>query len=216
MNFEIVPHINLINVTVLLTFIYALFNLNRNVKVNVYLLIILLSGLLSEMSIIILKNFNTKTTYVHFIVNFFFHTFWLLILNIYATKKKLLLYLTYFYILFFIVNFIIIYNSNIYNFNSFVLGSIIYTLFFIKENYRQMKAESIEFFINDSYLLIFSPLMFMLGLSLILSFAKAEILRAEIFWGITLYKLFVNLACLVYYSLINIYVYRQKNQIKHG
>jgi hypothetical protein len=79
-----------------------------------------------------------------------------------------------------------------------------------------MKAESLEFFISDIYLLIFSPLMFMLGLSLILSFAKAEILRAEMFWGLTLYQVFVNLVCLVYYTLINTYIYRQKTRLQYG
>ena len=106
--------------------------------------------------------------------------------------------------------------SGKYNFYPFVFGSILYTLFFIKENYRQMKAESLQFFINDTYLLIFAPLMFMLGLSLILSYAKSEIVKAEVIFGITLYKLFVNLACLVYYSLINIYIYREKIHLKHG
>lgn len=209
-------HINLINVTVLLTFIYAFFNLNRKVKVNVYLLIILFCGLVSEITIIILNSYNIRITYSHLISTFFFHLLWLLVLSMYVTKKKLLLYLIYFFILFSIANFTVVYVSNKYNFNSFVLGSIIYTLFFIKENSRQMKAESLEFFISDIYLLIFSPLMFMLGLSLILSFAKAEILRAEMFWGLTLYQVFVNLVCLVYYTLINTYIYRQKIHLQHG
>jgi hypothetical protein len=212
----LLTHINLINVTVLLTFIYAFFNLNRKVKVNVYLLIILFCGLVSEIAIIILNSYSIRITYSHLISTFFFHLLWLLVLNMYVTKKKLLLYLICFFILFSIANFTVVYVSNKYNFNSFVLGSIIYTLFFIKENSRQMKAESLEFFISDIYLLIFSPLMFMLGLSLILSFAKAEILRAEMFWGLTLYQVFVNLVCLVYYTLINTYIYRQKTRLQYG
>lgn len=211
-----VRYINPINVMVLLTFIHALFWLNPKKKVNIYLLIILFSGLFSEISYILLYSYNLKITYAHIVSTFMFHTFWLFILIDYVTKKKLLLYLSYFFIFFSIVNFCFVIVSGKYNFYSFVLGSILYTLFFIKENYRQMKAELVEFFINDTYLLIFAPLMFMLGLSLILSFAKVEIVRAEMFWNVTLYELFVNLACLVYYSLINIYIYREKIHLKHG
>ena len=209
-------HINPINVTVLLTIIHALLCLNRKKKINRYLLIILFTGLVSEISFIILESRNIKTTYFHMVSTFIFHTFWLFILKEHVTKKKLLLYLSYFFILFSIVNFCVVVVSGKYNFYPFVLGSMLYTLFFIKENYRQMKAESLQFFINNTYLLIFAPLMFMLGLSLILSYAKSEIVRAEVVFGITLYKLFVNLACLVYYSLINIYIYREKIHLKHG
>ena len=209
-------HINPINVTVLLTIIHALLCLNRKKKINRYLLIVLFTGVVSEISFIIFESLNIKTTYVHMVSTFIFHTFWLFILKEHVTKKKLLLYLSYFFIFFSIVNFCFVIVSGKYNFYSFVLGSILYTLFFIKENYRQMKAESLQFFINDTYLLIFAPLMFMLGLSLILSYAKSEIVKAEVIFGITLYKLFVNLACLVYYSLINIYIYREKMHLKHG
>ncbi len=211
----LLKEINLINITVLLTLIYALLNLDYRIKVNLFLLFILFTGLLSEISYIILNGYNLKTTYAHMVNTFLFHSIWLFILKEYVTKKEILLYLTWLFVIFSLVNFVIIVVTGKYNFYSFVLGSIIYTVFFIKENYRQMKAEALQFFISDFYLLIFSPLLFMLGLSLILSFAKAEIVRAEMFWGITLYKLFVNLACLVYYSLINIYIYRQRKQLKY-
>ncbi len=211
----ILEELNPIRIVLFFTFIHALSSLKRRIRVNRYLLIILFVGVFSEILDPILRHYNLNFTYAHMISTFLFHIFWLLILREFITKRQFLLNILYSFIIFFSANFIIIVVTGKYNFYSFVLGSMIYTVFFIKENYRQMKAEALQFFISDFYLLIFSPLLFMLGLSLILSFAKAEIVRAEMFWGITLYKLFVNLACLVYYSLINIYIYRQRKQLKY-
>jgi hypothetical protein len=59
-------------------------------------------------------------------------------------------------------------------------------------------------------LLLFCPVMFFLGLNFILAFKSTSISSTKIFWDVTLYQLINYPVNIIYYTLINVYMFTEK------
>jgi hypothetical protein len=126
-------------------------------------------------------------------------------------------YAIVFFWAFAILNFVYIEWVDEFNYYSFIVGASIYLLFFIIESYKQLNKENVVFFISNNYILLFTPLLFFYGLSLMFGFKTSSIRSYIIYSDLSLYGFIINAACVAYYSLMSIYIYREKkNKTTNG
>ncbi|WDF65981.1 hypothetical protein [Flavobacterium sp. KACC 22763] len=112
--------------------------------------------------------------------------------------------------LFSTINFMIVEITNANNYYTFIFGALLYVILFIYESYRQLQEENLMYFLSNNYLLLFAPVYFFFGMGLILGFKPLQVTGIVLFGQVTLYVFVVNIVCIAYYSLINIYIYREK------
>ncbi len=141
------------------------------------------------------------------------HNFlWLILLKKQSLKPKLLTSIIWGFLFF---NCLILFHISIFkefNFNAFILGSLIYTSLFVFENYSNLKRENLSFFISNDYILLFAPVLFFLGMSLMLGFRSKSLTIIVLFEEVKLYD-FVNcFVNIIYYSLINVYIYKERKK----
>lgn len=203
--------INPIKACVVITLLFALWNLRWKIKMHRYLLSILFVVFITELINSILV-YNNKPIRIPFNVSIFFHDIlWMLALKKSISSKKAANITLCLFTLFSIINFIVIEIVNAYNYYTFVFGALLYVILFIYESYRKLKEENLMYFLSNNYLLLFAPVYFFFGMGLLLGFKPLQVTGKILFGQVTLYVFIVNIVCIAYYSLINIYIYREKN-----
>ncbi|HEX8015358.1 MAG TPA: hypothetical protein VF465_08995, partial [Flavobacterium sp.] len=63
----------------------------------------------------------------------------------------------YIFMVFSIINFIIIEIVDTYNYYTFIVGALLYVVFFIYESFKQLREENLTYFLSNNYLLLFAP-----------------------------------------------------------
>lgn len=208
---NILDIINPIKACVLITLLFALYNLRWKIKMHRFLLYILFVVFITELVNSILV-YNNRSIRIPFIISIVFHDiFWMLAFRENINRKKMTNVMICFFVLFSIINFIIIEISDIYNYYTFVFGALLYVILFIYESYRQLREENLMYFLSNNYLLLFAPVYFFFGMGLMLGFKSLGVTKKVLFGEVTLYVFIVNIVCIAYYTLINIYIYREKN-----
>ena len=81
------------------------------------------------------------------------------------------------------------------------------------ESFYQLKQENFPFFFSNQFLLLMAPVLFFIGLTFMLGFKNHEILMAVFFGKLQLYKTINIVVNIVYYTLLNIYIYREKKKV---
>jgi len=104
--------------------------------------------------------------------------------------------------------------ADLNNYYTFIFGALLYVILFIYESYNQLREENLMYFLSNNYLLLFAPVYFFFGMGLMLGFKPLQVTRMILFGQVTLYVFIVNIVCIAYYTLINIYIYREKNNCK--
>lgn len=211
---NILDIINPIKACVLITLLYALFNLHWKIKMHRYLLCILFVVFTTELVNSILV-YNNKSIRIPFIISIIFHDiFWMLAFRENVNNKKRSNITLCIFVLFSIINFIIVEILDANNYYTFIFGALLYVILFIYESYRQLREENLMYFLSNNYLLLFAPVYFFFGMGLILGFKPLQVTGIILFGQVTLYVFVVNIVCIAYYTLINIYIYREKNNCK--
>ncbi|KAF2516684.1 hypothetical protein [Flavobacterium foetidum] len=211
---NILDIINPIKACVVITLLFGLWNLRRRIKMHRYLLYILFVVFFTELINSILV-YNNRPIRIPFNISIIFHDiFWMLAFRENINRKKLANVILCLFALFSVVNFIIIEIVDEYNYYTFVLGALLYVSLFIYESYKQLKEENLMYFLSNNYLLLFAPVYFFFGMGLLLGFKPLGVTKMLLFGQVTLYVFIVNIVCIAYYSLINIYIYREKNNYK--
>jgi hypothetical protein len=204
-----------IKVYVLLTFIFAILNFNRKIYSYKILLLILGVSIMTEIVNSFLL-FNNKTigfsTTISIIVT---NALWIILLLKYTIKIKSLKYILFFYFSFCIVNMFLVEGVGNFNYYTFLGGALLYIFLFIMESFYQLKKENFTFFQSNNYLLLFSPVLFFFGLSFVFGFKSKELAETIIFSNLKLYDFIIYFVNVIYYTLINIYIYREK-RLKHA
>ena len=204
-----------IKILVVITFLFAVFSLSRRNSVHKYLILILLVCSLTEVvnSIII---FNNKSIVFSSTIGMILHhILWLIILEKKIYFKTVFYVLLISFIVFAAVNLFFIYGINRFNSYTFVIGAFIYILIFIYESFYKLKHENFSYFFSNSYLLIFSPVLLFLGLSFYFGFKDSALGEINVLSSIKLYDMIAYFANIIYYTLINIYIYRER-KLKHA
>ena len=203
--------INPITIIVFATFVLGFLFLEKNKKINFELFLILLCSISVEVisTILLLENSNISLIYS---IGFLIHnSLWISILfDVFRSQllKKLVLVS---YIVFAIINFLFLEKKELNNM-TFVIGAMLYILFFIIEIFKYLKKEKLDFFSTTEFLLILAPILFFFGFSLIFSFKNSEIRIIKIFNKIELYTLICYTINIIYYFIINLYIYKEYKQ----
>lgn len=159
--------------------------------------------------------YNDRSIRIPFNISIIFHDIlWMLAFKENTKDKKAANITLCLFVLFSIINFMIVEMTNTNNYYTFVFGSLLYAILFIYESYRQLKQEHLMYFLSNNYLLLFAPVYFFFGMGLLLGFKPLQVTGKILFGQVTLYVLIVNIVCIAYYTLINIYIYREKNRQK--
>ena len=201
-----------INVTqcfVFFSFFFAFSKIDRKNILHCVLLAILFTSSLTELTTFLClyykKNFAINYTISAIIQN----SLWLFLL-FYVTKHLFFFkYLIIVYVTFGIINLTLIQGDIVSNHFTFIFGALFYLIVFVFESFNQLKKENLLFFQSDDYLLIFSPVIFFLGYTLISAFNSSLLSSTKILGGIVLYNLIGYFINCLYYSLIIIYFYKQ-------
>lgn len=202
-------YLNPIKVVVFLTLLFALYKLNKKNELHKNLLLVLFICFLTELINTFLKYKEVSNAVFSSISIIFHDSFWLLILSRLVTFRKIVFTLILCFIFFCIVNILFIEKFDQYNYYSFILGALFYLIIFFYESFFQLKNENFVFFSSNNFLLLFAPVFFFLGVSLMFAFDSKEITSTIVFGNVTLYKCIIYFVNLFYYALINIYIYKE-------
>ncbi|MDR6966138.1 hypothetical protein J2X31_000131 [Flavobacterium arsenatis] len=201
---------NFTQLLVFVSFIVVLIAYKRNNKLHHILLSILFVSLTSEVACLIFLYHKINISLVYSITTLFHHSLWLLLL-FKITKRKMLgrivmtVFLTYG-----IINLVSFEGLQKFNYNTFIFGAFLYLIFFIVDSFYRLKKEDFGFFLSNNYILLFAPVLFFLGLSVIFGFKNHELSETVVFGDVQLYTVIGYFVNIVYYGLINFYMYREK------
>lgn len=203
-------YINPIKILVILTFVFALANLRRSNKNHIYLLCILGICAVTEIINSLLYYLQLSNGLVMSISIIFHDCFWLALLQRNTATKFQSIAVIGLFLAFAIINLFLMDSIYAFDYYSFVIGAFIYVVLFLYENFYQLKRENLSFFLSNSYLLLFAPVLFFIDLSLMFGFDSPAVTSKKVFGFIKLYDFTIYFVNIVYYSLINIYIYREK------
>lgn len=202
--------INPISFLIIITLCNALFKLKKKITINNKLLILILSvSTLSEFLtvVFIVLNFNICFIYnTYFIIN---GLSWLLIIANEMKFRKVKSLLILLFLLFSLSNILFIERLNL-NFYTFIIGALLYVSIFIYESYKQLNKENLNYFKTNNFILLIAPILFFLGMSIVFGFRNSGIKDVIIFNKIELYTLITFTVNIIYYTLINLYIYKER------
>lgn len=202
--------INPISFLIIITLCNALFKLKKKITINKKLLILILSvSTLSEFLtvIFIVLNFNICFIYnTYFIIN---GLSWLLIITNEMKFRKVKSILILLFLLFSLSNILFIERLNL-NFYTFIIGALLYVSIFIYESYKQLNRENLNYFKTNNFILLIAPILFFLGMSIVFGFRNSGIKDVIIFNKIELYTLITFTVNIIYYTLINLFIFKER------
>lgn len=174
--------------------------------------------LVALLALAIINEFLTKfliTKNISYAVNttiylFIHNILWLLLLQRICYHRQVIKAALCGYILFGIFNFIAIEGITNFNFYTFIFGAFLYIALFIFESFYQLKQENFLFFLSNDYLLLCSPILFFFGLSFVFGFKSEQLAKTTVIGLLHLYDFIVLFVNIVYYTLIIVYIYREK------
>lgn len=209
MNLEFLDFVTFIRFYILLTFILAIILRDKKKYYHKMVLLIIFIGLINEFlsAFLSFQGISIKiNTNIYALVN---SSLWIYIL-FKNFKNNFYLLLIIFYLIFGVSNLIFMRNLVQFNVTNFIVGAIIYLIIFIIESYNHLKKENLNFFLCNNYILFSAPVLFFIGFSLMLSFRSKELTSCLILDDIKLYTLVGNFVNIVYYTLINIYILKER------
>lgn len=198
--------INPIFYLVTLTLINGLCFLDKKRVSNKIIMIILINYFITELASIYLNYKNIPIGLLFNISILVQFSMWiLLLLTVFKKQKKIFIYL------YLCLSMVSLWNHfNDFNNVNFIIGTAIYASIYISESFKLLQNENLAFFQTNLFLLISSPLIFFFGLSLMFAFNTHELSTYDVFFDIKLYTFISYFVNIVYYSLINYYIFKQK------
>jgi hypothetical protein len=195
------------------TFLHAIYGLQWKNKIHRYVLCILtvfvLNEAVSTLQAAYATNFKT-----HFTITTVIHcTLWFLILKDSVHFPRIVNGVLIAFITFCFCDLLFIEGWVLFNCYSFVLGAFMYLILFLFESFYQLKQENFPYFFSNQFLLLMSPVLFFIGLTFMLAFKSHGIISVVIFGKVDLYRIIITVVNIVYYSLLNIYIYREKKKL---
>ena len=171
------------------------------------LLLILFVNMLTEIIATFLLSNNKDLNYLYSFYFIIHNGQWLLLIGK-ILNKRIINSIAIGFLLFGVFNVLFIEGSKL-NYMTFVVGALSYISIFAFESYHQLKNENLNYFLTNTYLLLFVPILFFFGFSFIFCFRKIDVRHVLVFGEIDLYDCISYFVNITYYSLINLYIYRE-------
>ncbi len=195
------------------TFLHAMYSLQWRNRIHRYVMLILtifvINEIISTLQVAYSLTFKTNAT----ITTLLHCTLWLLILKDSVRFPKIINGVLIAFITFCLCNLFFIEGWVLFNCYSFVVGAFMYLILFLIESFYQLKQENFRFFFSNQFILLMSPVLFFIGLTFMLGFKSHGIIATVIFGKVHLYQIIMTVVNIVYYSLLNIYIYREKKRL---
>ncbi len=193
-----------------ITFAVGFLFLKKQYFPNLLLLSVLLVSLTTEIIYVFL--FENESKLLLYSISFIFHnSLWLLLILKVLKAKRKKFFLLWVFLFFSILN-LFFFEGRALNHFTFIFGAIIYVTYFISKSISFLKKEELVIFSTNDFLLIFSPIMFFLGLSFTLGFGD-KIRFIKIFNSVDLYTFIIDIVNCIYYGLLNIYIFKQRRYV---
>ncbi len=194
---------------VFLTMIFAWARLDKSDKTHFVLLSILLLSTITEIinSIFELMDESVRlTTTISIILH---DILWLVLLRDVTGRKMLGNIALIAFATFALTNLALVEGTSKFNFATFVLGALLYVVIFLYHSTIKLRNEEFSFFIDNSFLVVFAPVIFFVGLAMLFSFQNFELHYTNVL-GIKMWDWIIYFVNIIYYSILNIYIYRQR------
>jgi hypothetical protein len=209
---EIKPFLNITQLLVLMAYLCFLINFNHKNSVQRVLLCILsLSFVVEILCLYLLGIKEDKIVNIVYSLNAIFHqSLWLLLMSKIFRKNYFFEIIILSFFLFGIINLLFLQGLSKFNHYTFIIGALLYLVIFILESFYQLGKENFSFFQSEKYILLFAPVIFFFGLSILLSFNSRILYTTKVLGSHVLYDVIGYFLNLVYYSFIIIYCFKQK------
>ncbi len=214
MTHKLLPYLNCTQLLVAVSFVCFLMFCKRKTGIQRLLFGLLALTFVMELAnclLMVLKLPQIIVSINYSMFALFFNAIWLLLLNKQVGKRYRIPIIVLVYLIFGFLNLFFYEGLSHFNHYNFIVGAFIYVFIFIYESFNQIKNEQLTFFQTNTYLLLFSPVILMLGYSILISFNSRTLNSTLIFDGITLYDFIGCFINFIYYFLIITYCYREKN-----
>ncbi len=197
-------------ILVFITFFVGIFFLDFKNLIHKLLFCVLLVCFITEVlsiyNLVIKHNIN----FLYSISLIFYFSLWLLLIKIATNFRLEFILLIVIFIIFGLINLCYFEGLKSFNFSTFLFGSLLYILVLIVASIYNLVNDNLYFFKSNNFLLIFSPVLFMFGLSFMFGFHSIDLTDTFIFRKLKLYTFITYLVNIVNYTLINIYIYRER------
>jgi hypothetical protein len=203
-----------VKIYVWLTLLHSLLNLNWKSKNHRFVILILLVYSLTELlnSILVYNTLSIKPISTISVTVSFYLWFSLMINNLF--RKSTAKLIPHGFLVLSLCNFFLFEGITSFNHYTFIGGSFIYISFFIYGSFYHLNRENFSLFFSNTYLLLFAPVLYFLGLSFVFGFKSPEVAETLLVGNIKLYDFIGYFVNFIFYTLINIYIYREK-KLKH-
>ncbi len=209
----IFKYLAIVHVLLLITFVHALYGLQLKRKIHLYVFLILVAFVINEsictLGKIYLFSFKLSIT----IATALHSTFWLLIIKEIVRYPKIIWGLLLVFLTFSLCDLFFIEGWEVFNSYSFILGAFMYLILFLVESFYQLKQEHFSYFFSNNFILLMVPVLLFIGLTFMFGFKSREITTTLFFGKYQLYRIIIVVVNIVYYSLLNIYIYREKRKL---
>lgn len=209
MLYKFVSEISFVEYYIFFSAIAGFLFANYKKQVHKYLLVILVNFVLTEIALIYANVFDVSVAWIYAPSIFVHNIFWFLILKVIFKKQRKFIYLILGYVFFSLFN-VVLNGFEEFDILSFIIGAALYMYLFISEYIKQLNNESFAFFDTNESLLLFTPILFFIGVSMIESFGSVTLSDTKIIGNINLYDVAVNFPNFIFYSIINIYFFKEK------
>lgn len=210
---EYLLQLSIIYILLIATFLHSFFVLTWKQQTHRYVLLILSVFMLNETISLLGKvyffSFKTNitiTTIIHTII-------WLLILKKSVRFPRIVNGLMIVFITFSLCNLFFIEGWKLFNCYTFIFGAFMYLIVFLIESFYQLKQENFSFFFSNQFTLLMVPVLLFIGLTFMFGFKSHEVISTVFFGKIELYRIIILIVNIVYYTLLNLYIYREKKKV---
>lgn len=200
---------NIIFFVVIFTYIHYLYLKIRIINTDTRDLFWILSICTFTEIVSKILSYNNITLWYLYNFSFIVHnSFWLKILlkDDLSYQKKIIGS----YIVFSVIMYGFIDPTNFFNKIIMIVGALLYLIIFIILSSKNLNSERIDFFKSNHFILISSPIIFFFGLSILFGFNSIKLIKTIVFGDITLYSFIIIFVNIIYYSLLNIYIIKEK------
>lgn len=210
---ELLKQLGIIYILLIVTFLNSIFGLTWKQQTHRYIILLLSVFILNEIIGVVCTLFFF-TFKINFTITLFIHAIlWLLILKKSVRNPRIVTGLLIAFITFSLCDVFFIEGWELFNCYSFILGAFIYLIVFLIESFYQLKQENFSFFFSNQFILLMTPVLFFIGLTFMFGFKSHEVITTVFFGKIELYRIIILIVNIVYYTLLNIYIYREKKQV---
>lgn len=211
---KILSVIEPIQLYVFFTCIVAFVFLDKEKLLNRLVLLMVSLLAITELAASVLIFHNTEIELLYSISMPIHNSLWIVALYLVNNRMRIIKYVLWFYTVFSAINFSLLEGKEAFNHYTFIVGAFLYLIIFIITSFGRLRTEDFSYFRSNHFLLLCAPILLFFGLSFVFGFNSIKLARTVVFNGMYLYQIIVLFVNIVYYSLLNLYVFKEKR--KHG